>query len=116
MKVVRIYSGDDGESHFEDVDISLEDMGYRTDTAEDGPTALQMVARRSYDVALVDFKMPGMDGAALYREIRRMRPEIVAIMVTAYASHENAIEAMKGLHSLLLYLSNIYLIDIHVHS
>ena len=74
----------------------LEDLGYLADTAADGPTALQLISERSYDVALVDFKMRGMDGATLYREIRRTHPEIVAIMITAYAGGNGAQQALDA--------------------
>lgn len=75
----------------DDVDICsnladiLNDLGYRADVAYDGPTALEMIGRNRYDVTLVDYKMPGMNGVSLLREIRRIRPEMVSLMVTAYA-------------------------------
>lgn len=87
---------DDNEDIRTNIKDILDDMGYETDTAEDGPTALEKVRERSFDVALVDFKMPGMDGAELYREIRRLRPEIVAIMITAYAGSNGAQEALDA--------------------
>ena len=64
----------------------LTDLGYRVDTAPDGPAALELVRRTPYDVALLDFKMPGMDGLELYREIKRLRAGTVAIIVSAYTS------------------------------
>lgn len=54
------------------------------------------VGERTFDVALVDFKMPGMDGAELYRQIRVLRPEIVAIMITAYAGSDGAQQALDA--------------------
>src|ERR1043166_4222505 len=72
----------------------LTDLGYRVDTAHDGPTALELVQRNTYDVALLDYKMPGMDGLTLYREIKRLRAGMVAIVVTAYASGTTADEAL----------------------
>ena len=74
----------------------LEDLGYRTDTAHDGPSALKLVERNSYDVALLDFKMPGIDGATLYAEIKKLRPEVVAIMVTAYAGSDGVEKAKEA--------------------
>jgi two-component system response regulator HydG len=71
----------------------LTDLGYHVDTAPDGPTALEMVRRRGYDIALLDLKMPGMDGLTLYREMRKVRAETVAIVVTAFASKTTAEEA-----------------------
>ncbi len=47
----------------------LTDLGYGVDVAHEGQTALAMVRRKSYDVALLDYNMPGMDGLTLYREI-----------------------------------------------
>jgi two-component system response regulator HydG len=66
----------------------LTDLGYRVDTAHDGPAAMESVRRRRYDVALVDLKMPGMDGVEVCREIRKLRASTVAIIVTAYASRD----------------------------
>jgi DNA-binding NtrC family response regulator len=74
----------------------LTDLGYRVDTANDGPTALKLVQQRRYDVALLDLKMPGMDGLTLYREIKKLRAGTVAIIVTAYASRAVAEEAFTA--------------------
>lgn len=65
----------------------LTDFGFRVDTAHNGPSALALVRKNAYDVALLDFKMPGMDGLTLYREIKRLQASTVAIIITAYASH-----------------------------
>jgi two-component system, NtrC family, response regulator HydG len=84
----------------DDVDICrnlsdiLADLGYRVDVAHDGPTALGLVRRRPYDVALLDLKMPGMDGLTLYRQIKKLRAGTVAMIVTAYASDATAREAL----------------------
>lgn len=64
----------------------LTDLGYRVDTAPDGPAALELVRRTPYDVALLDFKMPGMDGLELYREIKKLGGGTVAIIVSAYTN------------------------------
>jgi CheY-like chemotaxis protein len=74
----------------------LSDLGYRVDVAHDGPSALELVRRHAYDVALLDLKMPGMDGLALYREIKRLRAGTVAIIVSAYASSATAEEALTA--------------------
>lgn len=74
----------------------LTDLGYRVDTAHDGPAALELVRHNAYDVALLDYKMPGMDGLTLYRAIKRLRAGTVAIVVTAYASGTNAAEALEA--------------------
>jgi two-component system, NtrC family, response regulator HydG len=74
----------------------LTDMGYRVDTAHDGPAALGLARRHSYDIALLDFKMPGMDGLTLYRELRKVQAETVAIVVTAFAGKATAEDALAA--------------------
>jgi CheY-like chemotaxis protein len=74
----------------------LTDLGYAVDTAHDGPSALELVQNRLYDVALLDFKMPGMDGLTLYREIKKLRAGTVAIIVTAYASGAASEQALAA--------------------
>lgn len=86
----------------DDVDICrnmldiLTDLGYRVDAAHDGPTALELVRRTPYDVALLDLRMPGMDGLTLYREIKKLRAGTVAMLVTAYAGPHTAAEALDA--------------------
>src|SRR5262245_40931655 len=74
----------------------LTDLGYRVDTAPDGPSALELVRRNAYDVALLDYKLPGMDGLTLYREIKKLRAGTVAIVVTAYAGGTTTEEALEA--------------------
>src|SRR5262245_17437540 len=74
----------------------LTDLGYDVDTANDGLTALALVRQNAYDVALLDYKMPGMDGVTLYREIKKLSSGTVAIVVTAYASGATAQEALEA--------------------
>jgi DNA-binding NtrC family response regulator len=74
----------------------LTDLGYRVDIAHNGPDALELVRRNAYDVALLDLKMPGMDGVTLYREIKKLRAGTVAIIVTAYAGGDTASEALQA--------------------
>ena len=74
----------------------LHDLGHQVDVAHDGPSALELVRRTAYDVALLDYKMPGMDGLTLYREIKKIRAGTVAIVVTAYAGGTTAEEALSA--------------------
>jgi two-component system, NtrC family, response regulator HydG len=74
----------------------LSDLGYQVDVAYDGPSALELVQRHVYDVALLDLKMPGMDGLELYRRIKQLQAGTVAIVVTAYASSNTANEALAA--------------------
>jgi two-component system, NtrC family, response regulator HydG len=74
----------------------LTDLGFRVDVACDGPSALELVRQRPYDVALLDLKMPGMDGLQLYRRIKELRAGTVAMIVTAYASDATAKAALDA--------------------
>jgi CheY-like chemotaxis protein len=74
----------------------LTDLGYQVDTALDGFAALELARRKPYDIALLDLKMPGMDGLTLYRELRKLRSSTVAIVVTAYTSKAMAEEALAA--------------------
>jgi DNA-binding NtrC family response regulator len=78
---------------------SLEDWfekdGYRTGSAKDANEALAKLQEFSWDVVLLDIKMPGMDGMELQRRIHKIDPELVVIMITAYASVETAVQALK---------------------
>src|SRR5215831_8200905 len=68
----------------------LTEQGYQVDVAHDGVAALELVKKNAYDVALLDLKMPGIDGLELYRRIRTISADTVAIVVTAYASSATA--------------------------
>ncbi len=74
----------------------LTDLGYSVDFAHDGPSALELVRKQPYDVALLDLKMPGMDGLTLYGEIKKHRAATVALLVTAYAGPGTAHEALSA--------------------
>jgi two-component system response regulator HydG len=74
----------------------LTDLGYHVDIAHDGPSALVLARAKHYDVALLDLRMPGMDGLALYRELRKLRAATVAIIVSAYASKTTTEEALTA--------------------
>ncbi len=74
----------------------LTDLGYTVDTAPDGASALQLIRDKHYDVALLDLRMPGMDGLELYRRIKEIRSSTVAMIVTAYATDDTAREALEA--------------------
>lgn len=72
------------------------DLGYEVDIASNGPAALDLVEKKPYDVALLDLKMPGMDGLTLYRRIKKLRAGTEAILVTAFAASGTADEAVAA--------------------
>lgn len=75
---------DDDPDYCRNMADILGDRGYRVDTAHDGPTALQLVQRQAYDVAMFDLRMPGMDGVTLCSKVVHLRPSIVTLLITGY--------------------------------
>jgi DNA-binding NtrC family response regulator len=68
----------------------FQDLGHEVDVAHSGPIALELVRQKMYDVALLDLKMPGMNGLELYERMREISSGTVAIVVTAYATGDTA--------------------------
>ncbi len=73
----------------------LELDGFSVDSSASGEEALELLGRARYDLLLVDIKMPGMDGVEILRRTREGYPDIAVIMITAYATVDTAVEAMK---------------------
>jgi DNA-binding NtrC family response regulator len=71
------------------------DLDCHVDTASSAETALEMIENESYDLILVDIRMPGMSGLKLLEIMTRKRPDITAVMMTAYGHIDMAVEAMK---------------------
>jgi heterodisulfide reductase subunit A len=73
----------------------LEEEGFSVDMAASGAEALEQLADQSYQLMLLDIKMPGMDGVTVLQKAMESHPDIAVIMMTAYATVETAVEAMK---------------------
>jgi heterodisulfide reductase subunit A len=73
----------------------LEEDGFQVDTAGSGAEALEKVSREAHHLMLLDIKMPGMDGVEVLKQAKETRPELPVVMMTAYATVETAVEAMK---------------------
>lgn len=69
--------------------------GYRTEVASDAYEALNKLQENNFDIVLVDIKMPDMDGIELQKRIKEIDKNIITIIITAYATVETAIQAMK---------------------
>ena len=73
----------------------LSEEGYDVDVAGSGEEGLEFARKRFYDCAVVDLMMPGIDGIETMQQLRGIDPSLPVIMVTAFASVESAVEAMK---------------------
>ncbi|MHC4930989.1 MAG: sigma-54-dependent transcriptional regulator [Planctomycetota bacterium] len=70
--------------------------GYRVDVADSGRVALRLAAENHYDIALIDIKMPNMDGLELQTRLTEGSPDVTIVIMTAYASVETAVQALKS--------------------
>jgi len=87
---------DDEAAIRESLQTLLELEGYDVDTASDGEEGLTKLADRPYDLVLLDFAMPDRNGIEVLREIRERDAELAVIMITAYGTVENAVNAMQA--------------------
>ena len=78
---------DDADTRCNMADL-FDDRGYAIDTAESGHTALVKARQQSYDLALLDLRMPGMDGVTLCQHLKRLQPPMVTMLVTAYGGDD----------------------------
>ena len=92
----KILVVDDEEVMCESLAAWLREDGYAVDTAPSGRVAVEKAGQQDYAIYFVDLKMPGgMDGIETMMQIRRLRPEASIIIITAYATVDTAIAAMK---------------------
>ncbi|MGD0625010.1 MAG: sigma-54 dependent transcriptional regulator [Thermodesulfobacteriota bacterium] len=86
---------DDEKAQSEILEGFLVKQGYGAISAEDGQKALEKFRNGAFDLVLTDYRMPGMDGIQLVREVRRLNPEATVVIMTAYGTVGTAVAAMK---------------------
>jgi two-component system OmpR family response regulator len=97
---ILIVDDEDTLRHF--LKLTLEDEGYRVSEAADGQAALDLLENDTFDLALVDLRMAGVDGLEVMRLFRQQSPETQIIILTGYASVPSAVEALRhGAHDYL---------------
>ena len=94
-KQARIILVDDDESIRKTMKTILEDEGYIVDLATTGNEAIEMTQEQNYNIALLDIRLPDMEGVELLKLMKDNVPRTRKIMVTGYPSMQNAITALN---------------------
>lgn len=74
----------------------MEREGYAVEEAADGDIAVDLVRQSEFDVAVMDIRMPRLDGIEALRQMKQLRPQIVVVMITAFGSEQLALEATRA--------------------
>jgi two-component system response regulator RegA len=86
---------DDDESICKSLALILDKKGYQTETAATGEEALAKAKERFFSFALLDIRLPDMEGVDLLKPLQKIHPEIVMFIITGYASLKTAIRALN---------------------
>jgi DNA-binding NtrC family response regulator len=92
---IRLLLVDDEVDLLESLSDALEVRGIEVTTAPSGEAALRLMERQVFDVALVDVKLPGMDGLALLRRMKKLEPMLEEIVLTGHPSMGIAVEGFR---------------------
>ncbi len=86
---------DDDDGTRKTLGLILANMGYGVEMADTGHSALEQAKQKRFDLALVDLRLPDMEGVELIAPLKEACPDIVVIMATAYASIQSAVDALN---------------------
>lgn len=95
MSSSRILVVEDRDSLRRMLDHALSGEGHEVETVASGEAALELLARRQYDLVLTDLKLPGQSGIEVLRQSRQLNPGLPVVVLTAYGTVHTAVEAMK---------------------
>jgi DNA-binding NtrC family response regulator len=103
MKQQRILIVDDDENIITVFQVNLEKNGYKVETAKNGAEALEKTGRKFFNLALIDIRLPDIEGTDLIELLHEVAPKMRMIIVTGFPSLQNAINAVnKGANGYLL--------------
>jgi two-component system response regulator PilR (NtrC family) len=91
----RVLVVDDERSMRELLSIVLKRDGHEVLVADDGAAAVELMKRERLDIVITDIRMPQVSGVDVLREAKRIDPEIISIIMTAFASTDTAVEALR---------------------
>ena len=102
-KSARILVIDDEEDIRKTLSMTLRHAGYVVDTAENGKQAIEKTEANFYNLALIDIRLPDMEGTKLLTAMKETTPEIIKIILTGFPALQNTIDAVnKGAHGYLV--------------
>ena len=96
MEKMKMMLVDDEERFLSTTKRLLSKKGYDVLTALSGPKALEKLREQNIHVVILDVKMPGMDGIATLKQIKRLYPMVEVIMLTGHATAESAVDGLKS--------------------
>ncbi|MFB0561382.1 MAG: response regulator [Candidatus Lokiarchaeia archaeon] len=91
----KILIVDDDESILKVFTRILQKQGYETDTAKTGKEALEKCKTRFFNLALIDIKLPDIDGTELLEQLNKNHPDMIKIMITGYPSTNNHVKSLN---------------------
>lgn len=98
----RVLVVDDDRTNRMLISKILAQSGYETDVADGGIAALEFIKNHFYEVAVLDYRMPGMNGVELFHEIRKQHPDTIGIFLTGYPTVNTIYPAIEaGVHRVL---------------
>ena len=86
---------DDNASLVKTISFVLRRQGYTVGTAQDGEQAIAMVKESHFDIVFMDIKVPLVDGIETYRRMKKIRPKVLVVMMTAHAAKKKVQEAIE---------------------
>jgi len=95
MKLPILIVDDDADAG-EMMSKLLSACGFQADVARDGYKALELAEDKQFGIAIIDYRMPGMNGVELFRRLREMRPDLAAVFLTGYPTIDVVYPAIEA--------------------
>jgi len=111
-KTIRILVVEDEQVFMRSIDMYLKRRGLNVTSLSDSREALEILKGGAFDILIADLKMPGLDGIDLAKEARALYPEISIVLMTAYGSMQEAVQAVR-LHAFDFLLKPLELRDLY---
>ena len=95
MKLLRVLVIDDESVICDACELVLSEKGHTVTLRNNGKAGLEAINEGTYDILLLDMKLPDMDGMDILKVVRKEKPQLCTIVMTGYSSISNAVDAMR---------------------